>query len=61
MWIADWGVAAWLRVPFVFIWPASLFVLMGYMHKQRQSALGKGQGRSIPGGKMRDVGGKKRL
>ncbi|KIM21116.1 hypothetical protein M408DRAFT_80992, partial [Serendipita vermifera MAFF 305830] len=60
LWVREWGFGAWLRVPFVFVWPASLFVLMSYMHKQRKSALGKGPGRSIPGGKLRDVGGKKR-
>ncbi|KIM22124.1 hypothetical protein M408DRAFT_324136 [Serendipita vermifera MAFF 305830] len=54
------GEWAWLRVPVVLLWPASLFILMSYMHKQRKSALGKGPGRSIPGGKLRDVGGKKR-
>lgn len=60
LWVREWGFGAWLRVPLVFAWPASLFVLMSYMHKQGKSALGKGPGRSIPGGKLRDVGGKKR-
>jgi hypothetical protein len=31
---------------------------MSYMHSQRKKALGGGPGRSIPGGRLRDVGGK---
>lgn len=37
-----------------------LFFLMTYMHNQRQKALNRGPGRSMSGGKLRDVGGKKR-
>ncbi|PVF95434.1 PTPLA-domain-containing protein [Serendipita vermifera] len=57
-WIASWDAGAWLRVPFVFIWPISLYILMSYMHSQRKKALGGGPGRSVPGGRLRDVGGK---
>ncbi|CCA76030.1 hypothetical protein PIIN_10030 [Serendipita indica DSM 11827] len=61
LWIYNWDAAAWTRVPFVFIWPAGLYILMSYMHVQRRKALGRGPGRSINGGRLRDVGGKKRV
>jgi len=57
-WVASFDTQAWLRVPFVLIWPASLYVLMTYMHNQRQKALKRGPGRSMPTGRLRDVGGK---
>ncbi|KAG8840806.1 hypothetical protein FRB91_005659 [Serendipita sp. 411] len=59
VWVTSWDAGAWARVPFVFIWPAGLFILMTYMQSQRRKALGRGSGRSTASG--RTVVGRKKV
>ncbi|KAG8829236.1 hypothetical protein FRC17_006941 [Serendipita sp. 399] len=61
VWVANWDAGAWARVPFVFIWPAGLFILMTYMQVQREKALGHGSGRAQHGGRLREVSGRKKV
>jgi len=58
VWVGEWDLGAWLRVPWTIVWPVSLGVLMMYMHQQRIKVLGHGKG--LHGGRLKDHGGKKK-